>query len=215
MASKKKKRTIPGGKIKFRPLPEGGYRITGLHHGTYRRLPRTKKEYEKTLKGSGVHFGTKRSARQRLAATEASMGKIRKPGRGGRIFIGEATVGKMLGSPKNPLTETEMKFIEAGGSKKVFDEELAGQFEDYPRKHYPSAKQLKKAGYDAIVYRNLVEDPGKVSVSLLDPKKFKPKAVHLLGETTRKIRRVAKRAKKAGPLGVAAILGTYQKAKNE
>jgi hypothetical protein len=114
------------------------------YHGTFARdLP----DVLTTRQFGGLHVGTEQAARDRLEHTRAS----RRMGRPGGENIIPVTV--RLNRPFGPVSETELSFILnlPQGTQEL-----------------PSLAELKAQGYDGIIYKNIVEDPGSTSVMAFD-----------------------------------------------
>jgi len=94
----------------------------------------------------GLHAGTPDAARMRVEYIRPSSHRQGRPG-GQQFFPINATSKKSYGTPENPISETELASINA------FPDEI---------------QRLKNDGFDAIFYRNTVEDPGSVSIQILD-----------------------------------------------
>ena len=129
-------------KVAFAPVekitrPDGGIVYRG-YHGTYRGLPK------KTIKAfGGIHVGTERAARDRLADTSASAGMGLYGPRERYVLPVEVSLSKPYGSFASPISENEL-FLLIGSSE--------------------GTDGLKRQGYDGVIYKNVVEDPGKISV---------------------------------------------------
>jgi hypothetical protein len=95
----------------------------------------------------GLHVGTEKAAMDRIDFTRGSR-RQGKPG-GENIIPVVVTLHKPFG----PVDEIELSPIV--NLKKG----------TYNNSHYlPSLSELKAEGYDGIVYKNMVEDPGSTSV---------------------------------------------------
>lgn len=110
-----------------------------------------------------VHFGTQASARQRASTIKKSWLTAKgKPPRKGRLRSARINPKKPYGSPTNPVPDSEQYSLLPAG-------EVAGTPEEALKvKQY--FDDLRAEGYDAVYYRNEVEDMGSVSVAVLDPK---------------------------------------------
>ena len=103
---------------------------------------RTRTEAGKGDNFGGVNLGTKKAAEDRLTGTQASSGRNL-----GRVDKFKVKLGKTLGTEADPITENELFSIV----------------------NLPSRLNiLKEEGFDGIVYRNEVEDPGSNSVVAFD-----------------------------------------------
>jgi hypothetical protein len=96
----------------------------------------------------GFHAGTRKSAEDRLEQTKASSGWNKTP----LIIPVEIRLERPLGSIENPFNETQLKLVEI------------------------STKKIKDAGFDGVLYRNLKEDPGSLSVLAFSMSSVIPKS---------------------------------------
>ena len=113
--------------------------VRSLYHGTFKE-PGKSHSF-----GGGIHLGTKKAAFDRLDQTRGSQRQGR-PG-GEHLFVGDLTLKKPYGTPDHPISEHELFLIANLPSEK---------------------KRLLDAGYDGVVYSNIVEDPGSVSYWAFD-----------------------------------------------
>jgi hypothetical protein len=122
---------------------DAGYVVKG-HHGT--REPGLPTQYD----FGGLHIGTRKAALDRLEQTPS----LRPEGRPGaeEVLPVEITLRKPYGTPEQPIDETEL-FTILG----------------LPDNARVGMKRLTDEGYDGIIYRNVEEDPGSISVLAFDP----------------------------------------------
>lgn len=115
------------------------YHYQGFH-GTYRGFP------DKDIKSfGGIHVGTYQAAVDRLVQTQYSAGGRDRAGKTapGLIYSVSVQLSKPYGSDTNPVSETDLF-----GLVNIKSE----------------LQLLKDAGYDGIIYQNIKEDPGSISV---------------------------------------------------
>lgn len=117
--------------------PDGSI-VYRAYHGTYRGLP----EAEVKAFG-GIHSGTERAARGRLEDTRASAGMGPYGPKEGTVVPVEVRLSKPYGSFDSPISEHELSQLV----------NIRGKME-----------ALKAQGYDGVIYRNVVEDKGEISV---------------------------------------------------
>ena len=122
---------------------DAGYVVKG-HHGTRESGLPTQYGF------GGLHIGTRKAALDRLEQTPS----LRPEGRPGaeEVLPVEITLRKPYGTPEQPITETEL-FTILG----------------LPDNARVGMKRLTDEGYDGIIYRNAVEDPGSISALAFDP----------------------------------------------
>ena len=104
----------------------------------------------------GIHLGTKKAALERIETTRPHI-RGGRPG-GGVVMPVRVNFKNPLGSESNPVNETELFLIVNTPSK---------------------LNALKSKGYDGIIYRNIVEDPGSISYLALDRKALETYADYL------------------------------------
>ena len=129
-------------RVAFSPVekitnPDGSIVYRGFH-GTYRGLP--KKEIKAF---GGIHVGTERAARDRLADTSASAGMGPYGPRESYILPVEIYLSNPYGSFAAPVSEHDLTHLLS-----------------IPKR----MEALKRQGHDGVIYRNAVEDRGEISV---------------------------------------------------
>ena len=141
--------TVNEAGVKVSTNPDGSVTVTGYHG--------TRGEMGKGKDFGGVHIGSRKAAEQRLADTEVSSRGGGVPGPDtSKVLPVEVTLKKPAGSVDNPVSETDLFTMNGAPKGKITA--LGGR----------SMNDLIAEGYDGIIYRNIKEDPGSISVQVFD-----------------------------------------------
>lgn len=164
---------------------EKAYYFPRVFHGTHLRIRRANEAF----KDPGIHLGSPAAAYDRMYGTASPVdekgwslpGRATQTIRPSRIIDGTVTVKNPLNTPDNPFTEYEMDNALYRAADRLNPHDLPSGASVDEFSGYRGARQLRHEGFDSIFYKNDIEQPGSVSIYLLDPKQFNPKHAAVVG----------------------------------
>ena len=156
--------------VQIIPTPDGGVDVLAFHGKFDPGLPESKTRF------GGLHIGTKKAAEGRMEYFRPDPMKAER----WNVIPVKAHLRQPFGTAARPVTEHDLAMIlnlpdmETGGIWHANDEGWQG-VQSVAEEGSPllpgrsrGLNKLKEEGYDGIIYRNIVEDEGSLSVLILD-----------------------------------------------